>query len=74
MKKFLLIPSQGGKREGKSNHSYLAVQCILALLHALGHLVVQVPQVNHLDLAGHRTLLHLFFLDKCKICTSYACI
>lgn len=50
-------------------HSYLVAQCILALLYALGHLVVQVPQVSHLDRAGHMTLLHLFFLDKYKVCT-----
>ena len=48
--------------------SYLVAQCILALLGSLGHLVVQVPQVTHLDLAGHMILLHLLYLDKYKVC------
>lgn len=57
-------------------HSYLVAQHILALLYSLGRLVVQVPRVSHLDLAGHMTLLHLFFLEKYKACTfpSYGCI
>ena len=58
------------------SHSYLVAQRILALPYALGHLLVQMPQVSHPDLAGHMTLLHLFFLDKHRVCTfpSYGCI
>lgn len=54
-------------------HSYLVAQHILAVLYVLGHLVVQVPQVSHLDLAGHMTLLHLFVLHKYKIRNFHSC-
>lgn len=67
---YLLIPFHGSKwTKKKRNCSYLVVQHILALPHALGHLVVQVLLVSHLDLAGHMTLLHLSFLDKCEVCS-----
>lgn len=48
-------------------HPYLVAQHILALLGSLGHLVAQVPQVTHPDLAGHMILLHLLCLDKYKV-------
>lgn len=52
-------------------HPYLVAQHILALLGSLGHLVVQVPQVTHLDLAGHMILLHLLCLEKYKGCAFF---